>query len=31
MVICDGGPIMFGAEYDTETREFRSFAFNGAI
>jgi hypothetical protein len=31
MVICDGGPIMFGAEYDPETREFRNFAFNGAL
>ncbi len=31
MVICDGGPIMFGAEYDPETREFQNFAFNGAI
>jgi len=30
MVICDGGPIMFGAEYDIENRAFQNFAFNGA-
>jgi hypothetical protein len=29
MVICDGGPIMFGVEYDPETRAFQNFAFNG--
>lgn len=28
-IICDGGPIMFGAEYDPETRTFGNFAFNG--
>ncbi len=27
--ICDGGPIMFGVEYDPNTRDFRNFAFNG--
>lgn len=28
-VICDGGPIMFGVEYEPATRSFRNFAFNG--
>jgi hypothetical protein len=27
--ICDGGPIMFGVEYDPAARQFRNFAFNG--
>jgi hypothetical protein len=30
-VICDGGPIMFGVEYDPATQSFRNFAFNGAV
>ena len=29
--ICDGGAITFGVEYDTTTRQFSNFAFNGAI
>jgi hypothetical protein len=29
--VCDGGPIVFGAEYDPATREFSHFEFNGAI
>jgi hypothetical protein len=28
-IICDGGPITFGVEYDPATREFANFAFNG--
>jgi hypothetical protein len=27
--ICDGGPIMFGVEYDDEAQAYRNFAFNG--
>ncbi|HEV7692414.1 MAG TPA: hypothetical protein VGO52_16370 [Hyphomonadaceae bacterium] len=29
--VCDGGPIVFGVEYDVEARTFRNFFFNGAI
>ena len=29
--ICDGGPITFGVEYDTTTRTFANFAFNGTV
>lgn len=29
MVICDGGEITFGVEYDPETQTFANFAFNG--
>jgi hypothetical protein len=28
-IICDGGSITFGAEYDPATRELSNFAFNG--
>jgi hypothetical protein len=28
-IICDGGPITFGVEYDLATRAFSNFAFNG--
>jgi hypothetical protein len=28
-IICDGGPITFGVEYDPATRTFANFAFNG--
>jgi hypothetical protein len=31
MVICDGGEITFGVEYDPETRTFANFAFNGGF
>lgn len=31
IVPCDGGPIVFGAEFDTETHQVGNFAFNGAI
>ena len=27
--ICDGGPIMFGVEYDPASQQFENFAFNG--
>ncbi len=27
--ICDGGPIMFGVDYDPATQRFENFAFNG--
>jgi hypothetical protein len=30
-IICDGGPITFGVEYDPATREFSNFAFNGGF
>jgi hypothetical protein len=30
ILICDGGPITFGVEYDPATRQFSNFAFNGA-
>jgi hypothetical protein len=29
--VCDGGPIVFGVEYDSEAETFGNFAFNGAI
>ena len=31
MQVCDGGPIVFGVEYNPRTRVFAHFAFNGAI
>lgn len=31
MVICDGGPITFGVEYDPATQTFANFAFNGGF
>ncbi len=31
MAVCDGGPIVFGVEYDPATHTFTHFAFNGAI
>jgi hypothetical protein len=31
MSVCDGGPIMFGVEYDPATHAFSHFEFNGAI
>jgi len=31
VLVCDGGPVFFGAEYDVETRRFTHLAFNGAI
>jgi hypothetical protein len=30
-VICDGGTITFGVEYDPATKTFSNFAFNGAL
>lgn len=30
-MVCDGGPIVFGVEYDPQTKSFEHFAFNGAI
>jgi hypothetical protein len=30
-IICDGGSITFGVEYDPVTRKFDKFAFNGRI
>jgi hypothetical protein len=30
-IICDGGPITFGVEYDPATRQFANFAFNGGF
>lgn len=29
VMICDGGAITFGVEYDPATRQFSNFAFNG--
>lgn len=29
VVVCDGGPSFFGAEYDPATKTFANFAFNG--
>jgi hypothetical protein len=29
--ICDGGPITFGVEYNTASRQFSNFAFNGSL
>jgi len=31
VMICDGGPITFGVEYDPATRQFANFSFNGSI
>jgi hypothetical protein len=30
-LICDGGPITFGVEYDPATGQFSNFAFNGSV
>jgi hypothetical protein len=30
-LICDGGPITFGVEYDPATAQFSNFAFNGSV
>jgi len=29
VMVCDGGPAFFGAEYDPSTRTFSNFEFNG--
>jgi hypothetical protein len=29
IMVCDGGPAFFGAEYDPETKTFSQFQFNG--
>lgn len=31
MLVCDGGPAFFGAEYDVEARRVSHLAFNGVI
>jgi len=31
MIICDGGPVFFGAEWDADARGFTHIDFNGAI
>ena len=31
ILICDGGPITFGAEYDPATHQISNFAFNGSV
>lgn len=31
VLVCDGGPVFFGAEYDVEGHRFTHLAFNGAI
>ena len=31
VIICDGGTVTFGVEYDPVTKTFANFAFNGAI
>ena len=31
VLICDGGSVFFGVEYDVEARRFTHIAFNGAI
>ena len=31
VLICDGGSVFFGVEYDVEARRFTHLAFNGAI
>lgn len=30
-MVCDGGPVFFGAEWDVEARRFTHIAFNGAL
>lgn len=30
-LICDGGPITFGVEYDPATGQFNNFSFNGSV
>lgn len=29
--VCDGGPYLFGVEYDAETQQFANFSFSGSI
>jgi hypothetical protein len=31
VLICDGGPVFFGVEYDVEARRFTHIAFNGSL
>ncbi len=31
MIVCDGGAVFFGVEYDPETHTFSHFAFNGSM
>jgi hypothetical protein len=31
VVVCDGGAVFFGVEYDPEKKTFANFAFNGAV
>ena len=31
IVICDGGPVFFGVEWDVEARRFTHIAFNGSL
>lgn len=31
VVVCDGGPAFFGAEWDVEARKFTHLAFNGSV
>lgn len=30
-MVCDGGPVFFGVEYDVEARRFSHLAFNGSL
>ena len=29
--VCDGGPVFFGAEYDTNSKTITHWAFNGPL
>lgn len=31
LIVCDGGPAFFGAEYDVEAGRFSHMAFNGSV
>jgi hypothetical protein len=31
MIVCDGGPQFFGAEYDVEAGRISHLAFNGSL
>lgn len=31
VIVCDGGAVFFGVEYDPEKKTFANFAFNGAV
>jgi hypothetical protein len=31
MIICDGGPVFFGVEFDVQTQRFTHLAFNGMV